>query len=228
MHTNQVSFIGFHFNFYKLNFLPTFFFRLLVAHTSLYLPSSALLVLRLLLLCFLCGLCTDARSGEQFESGIPDWWIHSDILSVTLAISGAPHLPVPQIEDHHLSVWHLHHSFHYSGCDTCGLPLCGEDSSAAVLCRGKFAEDTLLQIVYLHYLLSHFKHTTRTFHNGDAASSINHTDSGFYVLPVDRHPDSVDSILFENTNYTKADRSECETEIMCGYPIYSSRWVKAK
>lgn len=70
-------------------------FRLLVAHTSLHLSSSALLILRLLLLCFLCGLYTDARPGEQFESGITDWWIYSDILSVTLTIPGAPHLPVP-------------------------------------------------------------------------------------------------------------------------------------
>lgn len=78
------------------------------------------------------------------------------------------------------------------------------------------------------YIILHFQHTTRTFHNGDAAKSVNRTDSGYYVLPVDRHPDSLDSILFENTNYTKADRSDCETEIMCGFPIYSTRWMKAK
>ncbi|XP_002005478.2 endoplasmic reticulum metallopeptidase 1 [Drosophila mojavensis] len=70
-------------------------------------------------------------------------------------------------------------------------------------------------------------HTTRTFHNADAAHSVNHTDSGYFVMPVDRHPNSVESILFEGTNLTKADRSTCDTEIMCGFPIYSSRWVKA-
>ncbi|KAH8300216.1 hypothetical protein KR044_011587, partial [Drosophila immigrans] len=70
-------------------------------------------------------------------------------------------------------------------------------------------------------------HTARIFHNGDAASTVNHTDSGYYVMPVDRHPNSLDSILFENTDYVKANRSECDTEIMCGFPIYSTRWVKA-
>ncbi|ALC42477.1 CG9416 [Drosophila busckii] len=70
-------------------------------------------------------------------------------------------------------------------------------------------------------------HTLRTFHNADAASTINRTDSGYYVFPVDRHYDSVDSVLFDGTNYTKADRSDCNTELMCGFPIYSTRWLKA-
>ncbi|EDW01024.1 endoplasmic reticulum metallopeptidase 1 isoform X1 [Drosophila grimshawi] len=69
-------------------------------------------------------------------------------------------------------------------------------------------------------------HTTRTFRNGDAASTVNHTDAGYYVMPVDRHPKSLDNILFDGSNYSKADRSSCETEIMCGFPIYSSRWIK--
>ncbi|XP_030378121.1 endoplasmic reticulum metallopeptidase 1 [Scaptodrosophila lebanonensis] len=81
-----------------------------------------------------------------------------------------------------------------------------------------YAEKTAAQRFYA-------VHTARTFHNGDAASTVNHTDSGYFVLPVDRRPTSVDDILFENTNYTRADRADCETEIMCGFPIYSSRWL---
>ncbi|XP_059226147.1 endoplasmic reticulum metallopeptidase 1 [Stomoxys calcitrans] len=68
-------------------------------------------------------------------------------------------------------------------------------------------------------------HTTRTFHNGDAAMSIRRQDSGYYVVPVDRHPHSID-FMFENSNLTKASRHEdCEKEIQCGFPIYSTRWL---
>ncbi|XP_011190306.1 endoplasmic reticulum metallopeptidase 1 [Zeugodacus cucurbitae] len=68
-------------------------------------------------------------------------------------------------------------------------------------------------------------HTTRTFHNADPAMSVRHRDSGYYVVPVDRHPHSVD-YMFENVNATDtADSANCETELMCGYPIYSSRWL---
>ncbi|XP_005177919.1 endoplasmic reticulum metallopeptidase 1 [Musca domestica] len=68
-------------------------------------------------------------------------------------------------------------------------------------------------------------HTTRTFHNGDAAMSIRREDSGFYVVPVDRHPHSID-FMFENSNLTKANHAEdCEKEVQCGFPIYSTRWL---
>lgn len=69
-------------------------------------------------------------------------------------------------------------------------------------------------------------HTTRTFHDGDSAMSVRYNDSGYYVVPVDRHPHSVD-YLFENMNLTKSSRLgvSCDTELMCGYPIYSTRWL---
>ncbi|KAH8270873.1 hypothetical protein KR018_010625, partial [Drosophila ironensis] len=83
-----------------------------------------------------------------------------------------------------------------------------------------YAEKTAVQRFYA-------VHTSRTFHNGDPASTVSHTDSGYFVLPVDRRPHTVDDILFDNTNYTKAERMSCDSEIMCGYPIYSSRWLNA-
>ncbi|XP_026840670.1 endoplasmic reticulum metallopeptidase 1 isoform X1 [Drosophila persimilis] len=70
-------------------------------------------------------------------------------------------------------------------------------------------------------------HTARTFHNADRASTVNHTDSGYFVVPVDRRPHTLDDILFDNTNYSKAEPIDCDSEIMCGYPIYSSRWLNA-
>ncbi|EDW72283.1 uncharacterized protein Dwil_GK20800 [Drosophila willistoni] len=70
-------------------------------------------------------------------------------------------------------------------------------------------------------------HTSRTFHNGDPQSSINRTDSGYFVQPVDRRPTSVNEALFTNTNYTKSENIDCDSEIMCGFPIYSSRWLNA-
>lgn len=55
--------------------------------------------------------------------------------------------------------------------------------------------------------------------------SVRYSDSGYYVVPVDRHPHSVD-YMFENMNTTVTDKPvNCETELMCGYPIYSSRWL---
>ncbi|XP_036332214.1 endoplasmic reticulum metallopeptidase 1-like, partial [Rhagoletis pomonella] len=69
-------------------------------------------------------------------------------------------------------------------------------------------------------------HTTRTFHNGDAAMSVRFNDSGYYVVPVDRRPHSID-YLFENINASKSSQLgiDCDTEVMCGYPIYSTRWL---
>ncbi|XP_075168832.1 endoplasmic reticulum metallopeptidase 1 [Haematobia irritans] len=68
-------------------------------------------------------------------------------------------------------------------------------------------------------------HTTRTFHNGDPAMTVRREDSGYYVVPVDRHPHSID-YMFENSNLTKASRNpDCEEELQCGFPIYSTRWL---
>ncbi|XP_067630291.1 endoplasmic reticulum metallopeptidase 1 [Eurosta solidaginis] len=69
-------------------------------------------------------------------------------------------------------------------------------------------------------------HTTRTFHNPDPAMTVRYGDAGFYVVPVDRHPHTLDDIL-ENLNITKSIKEEvnCENAVMCGYPIYSSRWL---
>ncbi|XP_037954986.1 endoplasmic reticulum metallopeptidase 1 [Teleopsis dalmanni] len=67
-------------------------------------------------------------------------------------------------------------------------------------------------------------HTTRTFHNGDSEMSVRRSDSGFYVVPVDRRPHSIDE-MFDNTNLTKSNKADCDRELMCGYPIYSSRWL---
>lgn len=71
-------------------------------------------------------------------------------------------------------------------------------------------------------------HTTRTFHNGDPQMSIRRQDSGYYVVPVDRRPHSVDDVLFANSNLTKAGKEDCDTELLCGYPIYSTRWLNWK
>jgi len=80
-------------------------------------------------------------------------------------------------------------------------------------------------IVPKYFIL--LQHTARTFHNGDPASTVSHKDSGYFVLPVDRRPHTVDDILFENTNFTKSERIDCDSELMCGFPIYSSRWLNA-
>lgn len=54
--------------------------------------------------------------------------------------------------------------------------------------------------------------------------SVRRQDAGYYVVPIDRRPHEID-FMFENTNLKKSNGSDCETELMCGYPIYSSRWL---
>ena len=54
--------------------------------------------------------------------------------------------------------------------------------------------------------------------------SVRRQDSGYYVVPVDRRPHSID-FMFKDTNLMKAGKEDCDTELMCGYPIYSSRWL---
>ncbi|KAL9918602.1 endoplasmic reticulum metallopeptidase 1 isoform 1-T4 [Glossina fuscipes fuscipes] len=68
-------------------------------------------------------------------------------------------------------------------------------------------------------------HSTRTFHDDSPAMLVKYEDFGFYVVPVDRRPQSID-FMFQETNFTKSDANFCETEIMCGFPIYSSRWLE--
>ncbi|XP_037808190.1 endoplasmic reticulum metallopeptidase 1 [Lucilia sericata] len=67
-------------------------------------------------------------------------------------------------------------------------------------------------------------HTTRTFHEGDPAMTVRRNDSGYYVVPVDRRPHTID-FMFKNQNLEKSGKADCDTELMCGYPIYSSRWL---
>ncbi|KAI9578035.1 hypothetical protein GQX74_013929 [Glossina fuscipes] len=68
-------------------------------------------------------------------------------------------------------------------------------------------------------------HSSRTFHDDSPAMVVKYEDFGFYVVPVDRRPQSID-FMFQETNFTKSDANFCETEIMCGFPIYSSRWLE--
>ncbi|XP_055917041.1 endoplasmic reticulum metallopeptidase 1 isoform X2 [Eupeodes corollae] len=68
--------------------------------------------------------------------------------------------------------------------------------------------------------------TIRRFYNPDM--TVRREDSGYYVVPVDRKPHSLDE-FFSNSNLTKASRTEdCETELMCGFPIYNARWLGYK
>lgn len=66
--------------------------------------------------------------------------------------------------------------------------------------------------------------TLRKFYNAD--NTVRREDSGYYIVPVDRNPDSLDDFLL-TTNLTRisSDNDDCESEVMCGYPIYNTRWL---
>jgi len=133
--TNQVSLW-----FYLLNCLLILidsFCRFPVVNTTLYPSNSAFPVLRILLLCLLRCICSNAGTRKCFKSRIVNWRIYGNILFIAVTFPGSLTLSVPQIKDHHLTLWHLHTNLHYLGCHARWFSLCGEDGSSTILLSGK-------------------------------------------------------------------------------------------
>lgn len=53
-------------------------------------------------------------------------------------------------------------------------------------------------------------------------------DTGFYVQPVDTRPNSLEDSVFQNALPSSWIKEECDEEIFCGLPLYSSRWMDWK
>lgn len=64
--------------------------------------------------------------------------------------------------------------------------------------------------------------TLRRFYDTDM--TIRKEDSGYYIVPVDRKPDSLND-FFSASNLSRSTEDDCATEVMCGFPIYNSRWL---
>lgn len=70
------------------------------------------------------------------------------------------------------------------------------------------------------------KHTQRIIH--DQSGVVVKNDTGFYVQPVDTRPYSLDDSTLKNALPQAWTDEQCETEIFCGLPLYSSRWMNWK
>ncbi|XP_073847635.1 endoplasmic reticulum metallopeptidase 1-like [Musca autumnalis] len=69
-------------------------------------------------------------------------------------------------------------------------------------------------------------HTERIIH--DNTGMVIKNDTGFYVQPVDSRPYSLDDTTLKNALPQSWTDEECETEMFCGLPLYSSRWMNWK
>ncbi|CAD7014588.1 unnamed protein product [Ceratitis capitata] len=78
-----------------------------------------------------------------------------------------------------------------------------------------FEKDVAVQRVYV-------LHTTRTFY--DERGFVYRNESGFYVQPVDRRSDTLKKSVFQNAEPKSVLEEDCNTELLCGLPLYNSRW----
>ncbi|XP_030375114.1 endoplasmic reticulum metallopeptidase 1 isoform X2 [Scaptodrosophila lebanonensis] len=68
-------------------------------------------------------------------------------------------------------------------------------------------------------------HTKRTFH--DANNNVRRVESGYFLLPQDRRTYSVKKHVL-NVTLAQNLHKDCESEMLCGLPLYNHRWHKAR
>ncbi|XP_036331812.1 endoplasmic reticulum metallopeptidase 1 isoform X2 [Rhagoletis pomonella] len=68
-------------------------------------------------------------------------------------------------------------------------------------------------------------HTRRVFH--DETNNVRRLETGYFILPQDRRTYSVKNHLL-NMSLAQNLNKDCETEMLCGLPLYNHRWHKAR
>lgn len=67
------------------------------------------------------------------------------------------------------------------------------------------------------------QHTERQFYRFEG--SINRENSGYFMLPMDRHGNNFVSDIIPQFSNQVSSADECETEMFCGSPLYMSRMI---
>lgn len=69
------------------------------------------------------------------------------------------------------------------------------------------------------------QHTDRTFHSFNQSTPVT-TDSGYFMLGMDRHSNEYIAGIVPNVSKAISTAQFCNERLFCGVPLYTSRQIE--